>query len=155
MILTGPLKLLYVTPERLAKSKHFMNALRTCYIENKLNMIAIDEVHCISELGHTFRPDYKKLTSLKTLFPNTPILGVTATATNDIIRDIQRTLNIQDCLVVKAPITRPNFYYHVSIRDGLRNQCYSSRSVVEKHIFYPRIRNKHLQSPHFPVYAKI
>lgn len=78
-------------------------------------MIAIDEVHCISELGHTFRPDYKKLRLLKILFPDVPILGVTATATNDVIYDIQQTLNIQECMVVKAPMARPNFYYHVSI----------------------------------------
>lgn len=109
-----PFKLLYVTPERLAKSKRFMNALQKCYLAQKLNMIAIDEVHCCSQWGHDFRPDYKFLGTLKTMFPDVPILGVTATATTKVIMDVQKMLNIHQALILKAPFNRPNLYYHVS-----------------------------------------
>ncbi|GAB0095737.1 ATP-dependent DNA helicase [Sergentomyia squamirostris] len=107
------LQVLYVTPERMAKSKRFMSALQKCYFAKKVDRIAIDEVHCCSQWGHDFRPDYKFLGSLKTTFPDVPILGVTATATEKVIMDVQKMLNIRDCLVLKAPFNRPNLYYHV------------------------------------------
>lgn len=110
-----PFKLLYVTPERLAKSKRFMTALQKCYAAKKLHMIAIDEVHCCSQWGHDFRPDYKFLGTLKTIFPDVPILGVTATATVKVILDVQKMLNIRQSIVLKAPFNRPNLYYHVSL----------------------------------------
>lgn len=109
-----PFKLLYVTPERLAKSKRFMNALQKCYLAQKLHLIAIDEVHCCSQWGHDFRPDYKFLGTLKTMFPDVPILGVTATATTKVILDVQKMLNIHQSIVLKAPFNRPNLFYHVS-----------------------------------------
>lgn len=108
------LKLLYVTPERMSKSKRFRTALQKSYFSKKLNLIAIDEVHCCSQWGHDFRTDYKFLGSLKTMYPEVPILGVTATATSKVIVDLQKMLNIRDCLVLKAPFNRPNLYYHVS-----------------------------------------
>lgn len=107
--------MLYVTPERLAKSKRFMAALQKSYFAGKLDLIAIDEVHCCSQWGHDFRPDYKFLGAMKTMFPDVPILGVTATATTKVIIDIQKMLNIRESLVLKAPFNRPNLYYHVSI----------------------------------------
>lgn len=108
------LKMLYVTPERMAKSKRFLTALQKAFFAGKLNMIAIDEVHCCSSWGHDFRPDYKFLGTLKTMFPSVPLLGVTATATSKVIVDVQKMLNIQDCLVLRAPFNRPNLFYHVS-----------------------------------------
>lgn len=108
------LKLLFVTPEYMAKSKHFRTALQKSYFSKKLNLIAIDEVHCASQYGHDFRPDYNFMGSLKTLYPEVPILGVTATASCEVIVDLQKTLHIRDCLVLKAPFNRPNLYYHVS-----------------------------------------
>lgn len=69
------LKLLYVTPERLSKSKRLMQALQKCYQNKKLDRIAIDEVHCCSIFGHEFRPDYKFLGTMKTLFPEVPLIG--------------------------------------------------------------------------------
>lgn len=77
-------------------------------------MFAVDEVHCCSSWGHDFRPDYKFLGNLKTMFPNVPILGVTATATSKVIVDVQKMLNLQDCLVLRAPFNRPNLFYQVS-----------------------------------------
>ena len=103
-----------MTPERVAKSKRFQSALQKSYYAKKLNMIAIDEVHCCSQWGHDFRPDYKFLGTLKTLFPEVPILGVTATATSKVVLDVQKMLNIQESLILKAPFNRPNLYYQVS-----------------------------------------
>ncbi|XP_063708364.1 ATP-dependent DNA helicase Q1-like [Culicoides brevitarsis] len=108
-----PMKLLYVTPERLAKSKRFMNCLQKAHGFKKLDRFAIDEVHCCSQWGHDFRPDYKFLGTLKTLFPDIPILGVTATATQKVIADVQKMLNIKHSLLFSAPFNRPNLYYHV------------------------------------------
>lgn len=102
-----------MTPERFVKSKNFMNALQKCYLAKKLSLVAIDEVHCCSQWGHDFRPDYKYLGTLKTIFPEVPILGVTATATNKVILDIQKMLNLRQAIVLKAPFNRPNLYYHV------------------------------------------
>lgn len=73
----------------------------------------LDEVHCCSQWGHDFRPDYKFLGSLKTTFPDVPILGVTATATNKVIVDVQKILSIRHSLVIRAPFNRPNLYYQV------------------------------------------
>lgn len=118
----------------MAKSKRFLTALQKSYFAKKLNLIAIDEVHCCSQWGrttciilmrfyltftifpgHDFRPDYKFLGALKQMFPEVPILGVTATATSKVIVDVQKMLNIRNCLVLKAPFNRPNLYYHVSV----------------------------------------
>lgn len=110
---SSQLKLLYVTPERMAKSKRLMSALQKSYQNKKLERIAIDEVHCCSILGHDFRPDYKYLGTLKTLFPNTPIIGVTATASRKVLTDVQKILNIRGCLVFNSPFNRPNLFYSV------------------------------------------
>lgn len=99
----------------MAKSKRFLTALQKSYFAKKLNLIAIDEVHCCSQWGHDFRPDYKFLGALKQMFPEVPILGVTATATSKVIVDVQKMLNIRNCLVLKAPFNRPNLYYHVRV----------------------------------------
>lgn len=71
-------------------------------------------VHCISQFGNDFRPDYKFLGTLKTMFPDVPILGVTATATTKVVLDVQKMLNLQQPAVLKAEFNRPNLYYHVS-----------------------------------------
>lgn len=109
-------KLIYVTPEQFTKNKRFLASLQKCYLLGKLNFIAIDEVHCVSQWGHDFRPDYKHLSLLKQFFPTTKILGVTATATANIISDTQRILNLEDCVIITAPFNRPNLYYHVLLK---------------------------------------
>ncbi|KAK3703280.1 hypothetical protein QZH41_007006 [Actinostola sp. cb2023] len=79
------LKLLYVTPEKIAKSKRFMAKLEKSYDAGNLARIVIDEVHCASQWGHDFRPDYKILGILKRQYPRVPILGLTATATTKVV----------------------------------------------------------------------
>jgi ATP-dependent DNA helicase Q1 len=118
------MKILYITPERMSKSKRFMQALQKCYHNSKLDRIAIDEIHSVSVLGHDFRPDYKFLGNIKTLFPNTPILGVTATASRKVLMDIQKILNIRGCIIFNSPFNRPNLYYHVIDKPSENESCY-------------------------------
>uniref|UniRef100_A0A0K0FKB5 ATP-dependent DNA helicase n=1 Tax=Strongyloides venezuelensis TaxID=75913 RepID=A0A0K0FKB5_STRVS len=106
------IKLLYVTPEKLAKSKKLMNKLDTCSKNGNLSFIAIDEVHCCSTWGHDFRPDYKFLNILKRQF-GVPIIGLTATATAKVVDDIKDMLEIPRAIVFKAGFNRENLFYEV------------------------------------------
>uniref|UniRef100_A0A915PLJ3 ATP-dependent DNA helicase n=1 Tax=Setaria digitata TaxID=48799 RepID=A0A915PLJ3_9BILA len=107
------LRLLYVTPEKLAKSKRIMNRLEKCNEMRQLKLIAIDEVHCCSQWGHDFRPDFKFLNVLKRQFQNVPLIGLTATATNDVIDDVKNLLGIPAAVVFRADFNRPNLHYSV------------------------------------------
>ncbi|KYN28147.1 PREDICTED: ATP-dependent DNA helicase Q1-like [Trachymyrmex cornetzi] len=118
-----PLKLIYITPEYMAKSNRFMNKLQKAYELGHLERFAIDEVHCCSQWGHDFRPDYKFLGVLKSMFPGIPILGLTATAPTKIIVDVQKMLDISGCLVLRAPFNRPNLYYEVRRKPADKETC--------------------------------
>ena len=107
------MRLLYVTPEKLAKSKRFMNRLEKAYSAKCLDRIVIDEVHCCSQWGHDFRPDYKFLGVMKRQFPGVPILGLTATATRDVVEDVTKMLSIPNAVIFRAPLNRPNLVYEV------------------------------------------
>ncbi|XP_075535803.1 ATP-dependent DNA helicase Q1-like [Dermacentor variabilis] len=107
------LKLLYVTPEKMAKSKRFMSMLGKAYQRKHFARLAIDEVHCCSQWGNDFRPDYKYLAIMKREFPEVPILGVTATASAAIVADVQKMLDIESSVVLRAPLDRPNLVYEV------------------------------------------
>ena len=106
----GTMKLLYVTPEKISKSKRFMSKLEKMYEMGRLSRIVIDEVHCVSQWGHDFRPDYKKLGILKRQFPNAPILGLTATATSKVLADVKDMLSVKECLVFRASYNRMNLF---------------------------------------------
>ncbi|RZC37166.1 ATP-dependent DNA helicase Q1, partial [Asbolus verrucosus] len=107
------LKLLYVTPEWIAKSKRFMSVLKKSYEAGLVSRVAIDEVHCCSTWGHDFRPDYGYLGLLRPVLANVPFLGLTATATSSVLTDIQTMLSLEDCMIITAPFNRPNLYYKV------------------------------------------
>ena len=109
------LRLIYVTPEKLAKSKLIMSQIQKMYEAGRFSRLVIDEVHCCSEWGHDFRKDYKQLHIFKREFPNTPILGLTATATPTVISDIKKILGIPQCIVYKGSFYRPNLYYEIRI----------------------------------------
>ncbi|XP_034830734.1 ATP-dependent DNA helicase Q1-like [Maniola hyperantus] len=127
------IKLLYVTPERLAKSKRFMANLQKCHADGRLQRIAIDEVHCCSQWGHDFRPDYKYLGILSNMFSNVPILGLTATATAHVLTDVQKILNISGCLVIKSTFNRPNLYYKILEKPTSQEDCLT---ILEKLLKY-------------------
>ena len=93
-----------------------MHRLEKAYRLGYLGRIAVDEVHCVSQWGHDFRPDYKFLNVLRAQFPGVPILGLTATASVDVVLDIQKMLGLkrQHCLVLRGSYNRPNLRYEVN-----------------------------------------
>lgn len=109
----GQLKLLYVTPEKISKSKRFMSKLEKCHHSGRLSLIAIDEAHCCSQWGHDFRPDYKNLGILKTQFPKVPLVALTATATKKVQADLMEMLHIPKCIRFVSTVNRPNLFYMV------------------------------------------
>jgi ATP-dependent DNA helicase Q1 len=105
-------KLLYVTPEKIKKSKMLMSKLEKVYDAGRLSRIVLDEAHCCSQWGHDFRPDYRELGVLKTQF-DVPLLAVTATASLQVQRDCQGILEIKAWEVFRNPSNRPNLFYSV------------------------------------------
>jgi len=88
------LRLVYITPEKFSMSQQMRNVMEQCNRNGRLQRIVIDEAHCVSEWGHDFRPDYKKLSNIKTLFKNVPIMALTATAKPLVRADIRNILQI-------------------------------------------------------------
>ncbi|XP_070785238.1 ATP-dependent DNA helicase Q1 [Enoplosus armatus] len=114
----SPFKLLYVTPEKIAKSKLLMSRLEKAYNANLLSRIAVDEVHCCSQWGHDFRPDYKLLGILKRQFPKVPLLGLTATATSGVLKDCEKILCTPQPIALTSSFNRTNLYYEVRLKDS-------------------------------------
>ncbi|MBK6446827.1 MAG: DNA helicase RecQ [Bacteroidetes bacterium] len=107
-IKSGKTKLLYVAPESLTKDEN-VEFLRSVQI----SFFAIDEAHCISEWGHDFRPEYRRLRPIIEAIGKVPIIALTATATPKVQLDIQKNLGMMDANVFKASFNRPNLYYEV------------------------------------------
>ena len=112
-VIKGEIKILYVAPERFAV-KSFQDLLEKIKNSNsKVSLVAVDEAHCISEWGHDFRPDYRNLCNLKTLFPETPIIALTATATSKVRDDILTQLNIKNAKTFISSFDRENLNIQV------------------------------------------
>lgn len=108
-VLAEKTKLLYVAPESLTKLEN-IEFLKTA----KLSFVAIDEAHCISEWGHDFRPEYRKIKSIVAqIAPNLPIIALTATATPKVQQDIQRNLHMEEADLFKSSFNRTNLFYEV------------------------------------------
>jgi ATP-dependent DNA helicase RecQ len=108
---SGALDMLYLAPERLAM-RGFADTLRQ-NTQKAPSFFAIDEAHCISEWGHDFRPDYLFLSKLRSLFPNTPMVAYTATATEKVAEDIESRLGLEGAIKVRASFDRANLFYEV------------------------------------------
>ncbi len=107
-VLSGKTKLLYVAPESLTKEEN-INFLQGI----KISFYAVDEAHCISEWGHDFRPEYRRIRPIIEKIGKAPVIALTATATPKVQHDIQKTLEILDATVFKSSFNRPNLYYEV------------------------------------------
>ncbi len=107
-ILAGHTKLLYVAPESLTKEDNveFLKSV-------KISFYAIDEAHCISEWGHDFRPEYRRIRPIVNEIGQAPIIALTATATDKVRSDIKKNLGIVDATEFKSSFNRPNLYYEV------------------------------------------
>ena len=107
-IVSGKTKLLYVAPESLTKEEN-IDFLRTV----KISFYAIDEAHCISEWGHDFRPEYRRIRPIINEIGVRPVIALTATATPKVQHDIQKNLGMNDVAVFKSSFNRHNLYYEV------------------------------------------
>ena len=106
--LNGNLKLLYIAPESLTKAEN-LDFLKKANI----SFVAIDEAHCISEWGHDFRPEYRKIRGIVDDIGNLPVIALTATATPKVQLDIQKNLQMEDAHIYKTSFNRKNLYYEI------------------------------------------
>jgi ATP-dependent DNA helicase RecQ len=107
-LLAGNTKLLYVAPESLTKEENIQLLKQI-----EISFYAVDEAHCISEWGHDFRPEYRKIHQIATDIGIAPIIALTATATPKVQHDIQKNLDMLDARVFKSSFNRPNLYYEI------------------------------------------
>nr|XP_006821487.1 PREDICTED: Bloom syndrome protein homolog [Saccoglossus kowalevskii] len=107
------LKLLYVTPEKISSSSKLVSTLENLYSRGMLSRFVIDEAHCVSQWGHDFRPDYKRLNKLRELFPTVPIMALTATATPRVRADIVKQLKIRSPIWFIQSFNRSNLKYSI------------------------------------------
>ena len=111
-------KLLYVTPEKLSASSKLLSALQNLYQRKYLSRFVIDEAHCVSQWGHDFRPDYKKLSALKEKFPLVPMMALTATATPRVRKDIVTQLRMKTPMWFSQSFNRPNLQFLLRPKKG-------------------------------------
>jgi ATP-dependent DNA helicase RecQ len=114
-VTAGKTKLLYVAPESLAKEENFQ------FLKSiKVSFVAVDEAHCISEWGHDFRPEYRKIRQvINGINPNIPIIALTATATPKVQSDIRKNLQMSDSTLFKSSFNRSNLYYEVRTKKNV------------------------------------
>lgn len=124
-VLTGSLRLLFVSPERLATA-----SLRALLRRSRVHAFAIDEAHCISHWGHDFRPEYRQLRDLRELFPEASIHAFTATATERVRADICAELRMREPLVLVGDLDRPNLRYRVIPRT---DEVAQIEDVIRRH----------------------
>ncbi|MEZ7929618.1 MAG: RecQ family ATP-dependent DNA helicase [Flavobacteriales bacterium] len=104
----GGVKFLYLSPERLQNE-----LVQTRIKEMNINLITVDEAHCISEWGHNFRPAYRHISEIREIIPDTPVLALSATATTSVIDDIQNNLDFKEHNLIQSSFVRENLSYVV------------------------------------------
>ncbi len=115
--LNGTLKLLYIAPESLTKEENLEFLKRA-----NISFVAIDEAHCISEWGHDFRPEYRKIRGIVDNIGNLPVIALTATATPKVQQDIQKNLSMEEAAIYKTSFNRKNLYYEIRPKIDARKQ---------------------------------
>jgi ATP-dependent DNA helicase RecQ len=115
-LLRGDLKLLYVAPERLFNPT-FLSLLHQVQTRVGISAFTVDEAHCVSEWGHDFRPEYRRIAELRQQFPNIPMMALTATATERVRQDILEQLDLNDPYIHLASFNRNNLFYEVRPKD--------------------------------------
>ena len=134
----GGVKILYVSPERLA-SEMFQTKLRHIHV----SFITVDEAHCISQWGYDFRPSYLQIADIREMKPGVPILALTATATPEVVEDIQEKLHFSEKNVFKMSFERKNLAYVVREAEDKQNEMiHILQSVGGSAIIYARSRKR-------------
>jgi len=117
-VISGVCKLLYIAPESLTKEDNLIFLKKA-----KISFVAVDEAHCISEWGHDFRPEYRKIREIiENIDEKLPIIALTATATPKVQLDIQKSLNMDDSELYKTSFNRSNLYYEVKAKLNAKKQ---------------------------------
>ena len=138
-VMSGKAKLLYVAPESLTKEENIE------FLKNiKISFYAVDEAHCISEWGHDFRPEYRRIRPIIDTIGRSPIIALTATATPKVQHDIQKNLGILDAEVFKSSFNRPNLYYEVKSKQDVTKEIikYIKNNSGKSGIIYCLSRKK-------------
>ena len=138
-VLSGKAKLLYVAPESLTKEENIE------FLKNvEISFYAIDEAHCISEWGHDFRPEYRRIRPIIDIIGRSPIIALTATATPKVQHDIQKNLGIVDADIFKSSFNRPNLYYEVKSKQDVTKEIikYIKNNSGKSGIIYCLSRKK-------------
>jgi len=138
-VMQGNAKLLYVAPESLTKEEN-IDFLRNI----KISFYAVDEAHCISEWGHDFRPEYRRIRPIIDTIVRAPIIALTATATPKVQHDILKNLGISDAQVFKSSFNRPNLYYEVKAKQDAAREIikYIKNNPGKSGIIYCLSRKK-------------
>ena len=138
-VLSGKTKLLYVAPETLNKEDNV-----AFFSEFKISFFAIDEAHCISEWGHDFRPEYRRLRPIIEKLGSVPVMALTATATPKVQQDIQKNLGMQDAKLFKSSFNRANLYYEVRAKQNVIKEIikYAKQNIGKSGIIYCLSRKK-------------
>jgi ATP-dependent DNA helicase RecQ len=138
-VMSGKAKLLYVAPESLTKEENIE------FLKNiKISFYAVDEAHCISEWGHDFRPEYRRIRPIIDIIGRSPIIALTATATPKVQHDIQKNLGILDAEIFKSSFNRPNLYYEVKSKQDVTKEIikYIKNNSGKSGIIYCLSRKK-------------
>ena len=143
----GNYKFLYLSPERLQQ-----DLVQERIKQMPLNLIAVDEAHCISQWGHDFRPAYRDIAVLRRLRPEVPIIGLTATATKPVVKDILEQLDFEEPRVFQKSFLRENLAYHVK---QVQDKNYYLEKLLQEHeesvIIYVRSRKATVELADFLV----
>jgi ATP-dependent DNA helicase RecQ len=138
-VISGKARLLYVAPESLTKEDNIE------FLKNvSISFYAVDEAHCISEWGHDFRPEYRRIRPIIDTIGRSPIIALTATATPKVQHDIQKNLGILDADIFKSSFNRPNLYYEVRSKQDVTKEIikYIKNNSGKSGIIYCLSRKK-------------
>ncbi len=138
-VLSGKTKLLYIAPETLTKEDNI-----SFFKEFKISFFAIDEAHCISEWGHDFRPEYRRLRPIIDAVGGVPVIALTATATPKVQQDIQKNLGMMGASLYKSSFNRDNLYYDVRAKVDVNKEIikYVKQNAGKSGIIYCLSRKK-------------
>jgi ATP-dependent DNA helicase RecQ len=146
----GGIKFLYLSPEKLQNE-----LVQTRIKEMNVNLITVDEAHCISEWGHNFRPAFRHINEIREIIPNIPVLALTATATSSVIHDIQESLNFKEKNLIQSSFSRGNLSYVVDNVEGKKSRLIKLLNKIKSSvIIYVGSRKAAKEITHFLVENK-
>lgn len=146
----GGVKFLYLSPEKLQNE-----LVQTRIKEMNVNLITVDEAHCISEWGHNFRPAFRHIDEIREIIPNIPVLALTATATSSVIHDIQESLNFKEKNLIQSSFSRVNLSYVIdNVEDKKSRLIKLLNKIKSSVIIYVGSRKAAKEITHFLVENK-